>query len=249
MSTVAQTATLAHGYTMADIDGCTRSAMNISYRSWMLEWNDRWETAWDGIVVHLYRADAAPTRHELVTAGLNALGAMADAYWHHHGINPRTREMGANVARFWLAPVGGQLADFTDSIAERLALPQVLAVLTDLEYEAIAALAAHGSNTAAAAALGITTKTFSARVNAARRRFVETWLDHETPPRAADLTQTCRAGHPRDDENGYVINGGRHWRCRTCGRARDRKRKALNATDETREKARLAARARRGAVI
>lgn len=244
MSTVAQIATLAHGYTMADVDDIARWALNVSWRTQNLSWSDRYDAAWFGIAERLYRAGSPrPTRRDLLDAGLQALSATLDAEYRHHGIAKRSGQTAPHFAKYWLA-VGGS-DDFTDRIVERLALPQVLAELTDLDYETFAALAAHGSNQAAAAALGIKAQAFNARVSRARRRFAETWLDHETPPAPPDLTKTCKAGHPRDDTNGYST--GRQWVCRTCARASDRKRKAANTTEETRALATLAARARRAA--
>lgn len=225
MSMVAETATLAHGFTMADVEALTRTASWGSTRGRMLDASDRWDYAWHAIVEHLYTTEQRPTNVELVRVGMNALQAVVAENLHHHGSNLHTFEVGPQFGKYWL-PVAGTGEDFTDRLIERMALPQVLGQLTAGEYEAIAALAVHGSQPAAADALGITISAMSMRLRTARQRILTVWLEGETPPRVrkADLEKVCRNGHDRATHSDKDEQG--NWRCRRCQRNGARRRSA-----------------------
>ncbi|GAB7003911.1 hypothetical protein JCM18899A_13830 [Nocardioides sp. AN3] len=227
MSIVAETATVAHGYTMAEIDSITQQAIYGYKWTWtVLDASDRWDCAWHAIVELLYSTTEKPTRWSLVNAAQKAITAEVNAYFRHHGISKD--EEAPNHGKFW-RPIVGPRPDFTDGLAERLALPQVLGQLTDLQYEAIATLAIHGTIKNAAAASGVPYAIFIQRVKAARRVALEAWFAPETPVRRGKgNADQCRYGHARA-EHGYITPAG-IWRCRVCSRNAARRRAAAGGT-------------------
>jgi len=233
MPTVGQVAELRWGYTMSDIDGLVKVVGSISYRSFMLDFSDRWETAWDGIIVHLYGSEERPTRSELIQVGLDALSDLTDDWYRHQGYDAGRRRVKPNAVKYW-GPVISPHHGFDETVAERLALPQVLGVLSAMEYDALTALAVHGSNAAAAAALGINTKAYTARLGRARRKFLAAWFDNETPRRlrAPATANTCRADHPRD-KYGFTTSTGA-WACRECKRISARRLRYARVSEDER---------------
>ncbi|MCM0618780.1 hypothetical protein [Nocardioides bruguierae] len=226
-ASVAATATLVHDYTMDDVERIAWSAAH-RLRAPVLTLEDGHEAAWHGVVEHLYGSEDCPHFHDLMNSAVAAVAAEIRAHHQNHGVNADTGEVRPAFHKYWL-PVMVPFADFTDTLVERMALPQVLGLLTDTEYEAIAALAAHGSGRAAAAALGINDKAFYERVRKARAKAVAAWFDAEAPaPRStvrADGEVQCRAGHARS-EHGYLTGSGdaQRWRCRACVNAAERRR-------------------------
>jgi hypothetical protein len=228
--TVAETATLAHGYTMAEIDRLSDVAVAMAgrmYRGTMLDATDRKEAAWFGIVDMLYSATSYPDGYTLIQAGTAAIRTETNQAFRHGGVDKNSGADAANFAKYWL-PVTRPSGDFTDGIVERMALPPVLGVLTAPEYEAIAALATYGSQKAGAEALGIQAGAFSGRIQRARRRIVEVWLEHETPANTARRStsdEQCAYGHDRA-EHGYKDPKKGWWRCRVCVRNGQRRHRA-----------------------
>lgn len=226
MSIVAETATLAHGFTMAEIEKLTFRAFHLSSRFFIPDASERWEAAWFGIVEHLYSSEERPWPHELLEAGAAAAQAAARERGRHHGLRGEDR-IGVNFEKYWVS-VAGRRDDFTDKVAERLALPQVLGVLTDLEYEAISSLAMCDSLTEASAALGVEYKTLYRRVSMARKKIIAAWFSPETTPvrgSRKDKDVECRYGHARA-EHSHKDPETRAWVCRTCKRNAERRRAA-----------------------
>lgn len=233
MSFVAETATLTHGWTMERVDRVAGKCASLRHSNW-LDREQRKDVAWHAIVEVLYACGCGrdpdhcthpggPTIGDLVAAGCRAIAdAMHDEY-HHHGYNPRTHDRAPSFGIYW--SVTGNHEDFTDRIVERLALPAMLGILTPGEYEAILTLAAHGSQAAAADAVGIKRPAFSARIVTARRRAAEVWFAPETPrdvsKRKLTPDGTCTFGHALS-EFGVVEKSGR-LRCSECRRRAGRK--------------------------
>lgn len=232
MTAVAETATLVHGYTMADVDrAAAKAAASNSSRS-PLPWEDRYEAAWMGIVEALYSATAHVDFPALVLVGLKAVSDESHAYRQAHGMAGASKRDGVpsvSFSKYW--STRGSDRDFTDDIAERLAIPAVLSLLTADEYQAIAALAAHGTQERAARALGMHPLKLHARVKSARHRIIQAWLAPETPRdtsiRSRD-SDTCRYGHSRAEHSFVRPNDG-GIRCRICERNRDRRRAARSS--------------------
>ncbi|WP_300399880.1 hypothetical protein [Nocardioides sp.] len=230
MSIVAETATLAHGYTMAHIENI---AWKAAHRERWLDPEEAHDAAWHAIVMRLYDGDEAPpTSLELYTTGLRATQIAVRQHNRAHGYGEELGGQRPSFGKYWL-PVSGPKSDFTDSLCERMALPQVLSVLTPTEYEAIATLAVHETPAAAAAALRISTNTFYERVRRARLAARAAWFDLESPPdrsiKRTDGTEQCRSGHPRSKYGEKLENG--HWKCCECGRISGRKKARKRAAE------------------
>jgi len=216
-ATVGDIATLAWGYTMADVDTLTRRAYNKAKNgAGIIAIVDRWEAAWFGIVEHLYAVDERPEPDELVKAGAHAVREAARECLQSHGLREGGNQRGSHFERYWRS-VNASEDDFTERLAERLALPQVLGQLTDKEYEAISALAVHGSNVRAAAALGVGTAAQTGNVLRARRKILEAWFSPETPRQFAHKSpDACRYGHARAEYGRRNAAGA--WECLRCRR-------------------------------
>lgn len=231
MSIVAETATLAHGYTMAQVENFTRIVVKSCRIGYILDEVDRWDHAWFGIVEKLYGDSSAPTRNDLINAGYTAIERATATEFRHHGRSGGVGTEGHGFRKYWL-PVTGGNEDFTDRIAERLALPQVLAELTDREYQIIAAHAAHGSPAAAAAALGMSGSAYRTKLSQARKRLQALWFEHETPRAYGShgSSDQCRYGHSRTEHSYRKPNGKQQ--CRLCGRNAERRRMARMSNEE-----------------
>jgi hypothetical protein len=217
MSIVAETATLAHGFTMADVERAARRATGASGTgATMMSSSDRFEAAWFGIIEYLYDNDEfeiEPTHQYLVGVGVGAVRNLAEKAYQHRGIDRHASEVRPSFAKFWVRP-GGAHEDFTDRLVERLALPQILSLLTADEYEALSALAVYEKEEYAADAIRISTYLLRARIKRARAKITANWYAPDHPPtQKHDYLQACKHGHPR--EAGWV----RGQRCRKCTRS------------------------------
>lgn len=226
MSTIAETATLAHGFTMADVDKAARVAASKA-RAHLFQYEERHDLAWMAIVEEIYSSDERP--ESLTKIGFVAINRAADEERRQHGkssYRPLERdEWAPRFAIYWraLATAG----DFTEQIAERVALRQVLSELTPAEYEAVSTLAAFGDVGLAADALGVSRGTFNNRMMKARRRINVLWLAPETPPgpRKRGEDGKCSYGHDLS-EHGYQDKGRDRIMCGRCIRNAQRRRRA-----------------------
>lgn len=232
MSIVAETVTVAWDYTMADVDRMARKIAKFTYYvNSFVPYDDRVEDAWYGIVECLYAAGTeAPSTGELIEAGARAVRAQSDQRVQSHGIAGRpgygTAERIAGFDKYWRR-VASVEEDFTDRIAERLALPQMLALLEDDEYEVLMAKATLGSERAAMTSLGMTRSTFQRRLASARSKMIAAWVSPETPrKRVMPGDDRCAAGHLKET-HGFQLDGY-GWRCRICLRNDQRRWKARN---------------------
>ncbi|MBS2939593.1 hypothetical protein KDN32_17780 [Nocardioides sp. J2M5] len=226
MSLIAETATLAHGFTMADVEKLTRRSLFLARPSSALTHSERHETAWFRIVELIYSSADRPEEYDLARAGADAVHRAVQDTWRFNGRDPRERRAMPAFERYWVNIRSNE--DFTDGIAERLSLPAVLSSLTPLEYEAVAALAAHGSSVAAARALGVTSRAFGKRVAKARAKILPLWYAPETArattTRKRPDTEHCTVGHDLG-EHGRVTPSG-YTVCRRCERNEKRRANA-----------------------
>lgn len=174
--------TLAHGYNLADLDRLTRAAV---WRVWglHLDYRERYDLAWSGIVEHLYSSAEPPTPAELIGAGQDGIGGhvRAEARAHgrdHHNAYEEFRRYGA----YWEWTARHAPSPET-RVVERTALWQIWPALTEGQRRVLLAIAAHGTRQAAANALGITQKTLTHHLYAARARFFALWHEGEEPSR------------------------------------------------------------------
>jgi ribosomal protein L13E len=164
---------------MADLDRAARVGVTLA-RSAHGTHDVRYQAAWDGALDALLDVpDGAqpPTEKDLALTAARAVSSASAIERHHHGLTVR----GAGAPRhavYWrdlTAPTPSPEA----RVVNRIAIAQILPRLTDLDRQAVAALAAADDYAAAAALLGITYNTFTVRISAARRRFLRLWHEHE----------------------------------------------------------------------
>jgi DNA-binding CsgD family transcriptional regulator len=174
-------AELRHGYLLEDLQQIARTAAHTAWAK-SSDFDDRFEAAWSGVVDHLYSAREAPSRHDLMRAGWDAVGRYVAGELHHHG-RPRDGSFHATGTRFqafWWSQ-----SEPTPSpegrVVERTALAQILPRLTPRQREALFALAAHDDYALAAQALGMSYRSFYTQIWNARRRFLELWHEGEEP--------------------------------------------------------------------
>lgn len=223
MSAVAETATVAHGYTMADLDRIAWRAVRKN-RSGALDPEDKHYAAWHGVIDELFATNDAPTPYELLVAGLKALDRAVQSEARHHGSPTFDGQDWHNAPRFsqyWLPVRQPQSDGFTDRLVEVVALPAALSVLSAEQYEAIVTLAAFDNDMQAAAdAIGMKYHGAYYRVQSARKLIKEVWFEGETPagskPTSSDETGTCRSGHSRAEHGVRQPSGV--WLCRMCAR-------------------------------
>lgn len=229
MSATAETATIAWGYTLGDLDRCVYSALRATWYPGADREEDR-DAAWFAAVELLYAATERPAWEALLSVACNAVRTARATRRRHHGIGDDL-EPTPNFRKFWgFAGHGNRTADdFTDHLVERLALPQVLALLTDREYQIVTAVAALGSQAAAATALGIGRPAVNKTLRRARERILAAWFEHETPHawtgRGDD--QVCRYGHDRATHSYRSARGD--WICTICRLTHERRRRRRQA--------------------
>lgn len=233
MGLVAEIAELRWGYTMADLERLTWTAVRRRTTSLVLDLEDRYETAWHGIVVALYDSHEPPTRWDLIHAGMREVDHAADEQLREHGKDMRRSRPLTGYVKYWLPIKHGQTDGFSDHLVEVMALPAALSVLTAAQYEAITALAAHDNDgLAAAASLGLTRVAFAQRLSTGRKRVKEVWFEGETVRSGVSGVsgEACRSGHSRAEFGVRVDRGpergGVGWDCTRCRRNKSRRRRA-----------------------
>lgn len=175
--------TVAHGYTMRDLDAFARAVV-MNNRTWWPagDRDDLHAAAWHGIVEHLCTTDEPPSRRDLLEAGRQALAQDVKATMRQHGARRDTSNNGARYAMYW-EWAGRAVPSAEAGIVERLALAQILAALTPRQREAFTALAATGDYPDAARMLDIEDQTFRSLIGRARGAFRGLWHEGEQPSR------------------------------------------------------------------
>jgi hypothetical protein len=189
---------LRHGYTLADIHRIAGKATRTEWSQSASNYADRLDTAWHGVVEHLYTADDPPAERDLVWAGRSALQKETQKELSARGISRHYDYTEArNFGRYW-DWFGRNIPSHEDRVIERAALGQIWPHLRPVDQEALLALAAHDHYDTAAAALGKKYNSFAIAVRRARLRFLELWHEGEEPsqPWARDR----RIGRRADSE-------------------------------------------------
>lgn len=196
-ATTARAVKIRFGYSLLDLDTLTRVALSqtVDGRG-LLSAADRYHTVWSGIALALYEAEQWPSREELVHAGWRALADARGQEMQAHGFrldDGRVRVRHAFGA-YWRTP--GEPAE--ETLVERLAVRQVVQVLTRGQWAAVSAVASLGSYQAAQEALGITRASLTYRLMAARVAVLRAWMPGETPvpPRYVHDRKPVRCGTP-----------------------------------------------------
>lgn len=238
---------LRHGYTLADINRLSRVATRTA-GTHAADHADLVSWAWSAIVEHLYLAEYWPPEHRLIQAGKTAIWASvrSDQRWHG-GARQAHYEPGTMAAyqRYWWGYTA-VTPSHEEPVVERLALRQVLPLLTAREHQALLAVAAHdGDVEAAAISMGLTLGAIKNRLQAARKRIFAAWHEGTVPPRrvwrTAGTTRArivadperlgghCHRGHLFDQANTYVKASGKR-ECRRCiADAAGRRRRRVSA--------------------
>jgi hypothetical protein len=190
--------TLRWGYNLADVDRLTR----LSLYRWNthLDWRTRYELAWSAIAEALYAAAERPVPEALMHAAQDAIGSHVDADCRAHGWDREFHRPAPRFAVYW----DGQRHDRDphEGLIERLALWQIWEELTPASRRAILALAATGTQQAAAASLGVSLSGFKHALERGRRQFFALWLEHETPSGCWGLDRRVyRTGGPALDSS------------------------------------------------
>lgn len=198
-----------HGYTLRDLDQMTHAAM-IADRSMAMDYTDRRDIAWSAIAEALWQAPHWPKRSTLIQAGWQAIYRAVREEYRQHGYADRDRYSGYATAprfmQFWFPTV---VRSHEDRIVERIAVHQVLAVLTPTYRDAVVALAAHDDYRRAAEGLNLQDSAFRQRMTTARRRVLAAWFEGETP-------QKIRTTDRRVEVHGKPLathceKGGHEW--------------------------------------
>lgn len=220
---VAHQATLVHGWTLADVNRAAGIAVSKHRFSASIDFEDRIDCAWHGVVVELYTRADPPTFHELLRAGIDELNKELGNYRKQYGRPDEDGPTTPNFRRYWLPPIRQKHwcdDGFSERLCEHIALRDALAVLTPEHYEAIVTLAAFDNVGARAAeALGMDYKVFMSRIYRARKAMAKVWYDDETPPpRNPHGPDTCMRGHSRAEHGKRRPSDG-VWVCLECDRA------------------------------
>lgn len=174
------------GYTIHDLDRITKIAIRRRSAYTACDIDERYAVAWHAAVEHLLTADTAPTVRDLTNVAWQAADYETRRTGEHQGYG-RTRGDGSRsdgaTVKFWA--YWESHARITPSpetgIVDRLACAQIWPRLTPAQQQALETLAAVGDYQAAADALGLKYHTFCRRISTGRARFLELWLEGETP--------------------------------------------------------------------
>jgi hypothetical protein len=185
--------TLAHGYTLRDVNGIARSAVvTAGYAT--SNFADRYDEAWSAIVEALYAADAAPGRQELWYAGLDAVHAAIRDDRRHYGAPTfdRNAELASapGFVRYWSNLV---THDFSPALIERYAAFQIWPQLAGHHQRVLLTIAAAGAVAETARLLDVTPSAAQQRIDRARAAFRQLWHEHETPSRQWRKTYADRS--------------------------------------------------------
>ncbi len=205
-----------YGYTLEEIDKLARTAVAGKLTPG-IDASDAYECAWFAIVETLYTVTAAgpPWPGRLVWDAREALSRLVETERHHRGISQKGGAFGRNFERYWDWHARPTTSP-EEVVVDQLALQQVWPLLTEREQHAVTALAALGSNRAAAAALGCTIAAFDNRMSRARRRLLAAWYEHETPPPA----RPWRGNNQRGCAERWRRHDHATCRCASCSAAR-----------------------------
>lgn len=174
-------AQVLHGFTLDHLHHIARWAVNSSLAKAM-DYADRFEAAWSGVIEYLVACEEAPSSLDLIQAGEQSLARMIRDEYRHHGYAGRDRyagaESGTNYQRYWWST---PTPSPENRVVDRTALRQIWPHLTVRQREALTCLAATEDYKAAAEAMGVTPGTFNVHISKARKAFLALWHEGEEP--------------------------------------------------------------------
>lgn len=223
---------LRHGYTYDEIEALARRVAKMNAAAGIHDPDDRYEIAFSAIVDRLYTAQTRPGAGHLFNEARTALYTAFLTQQRQRGIPfdaPGKSNQALRFRQYWNDwATRSTTASPERRVVEPMAVEQILPLLAPAERAALLALAEHESYVAAAAALGLSRKTFSCYVSKARRRFRVWWHEGETP--------SGQWRHDHYDRDGYVQMGLCHKRdtcqCATCIKWRAARAKRAEAEGE-----------------
>jgi hypothetical protein len=193
----APAAEVRHGYTLADLERLARIAVARDFWHQGMHPADRFDLSFSAMAECLYASDEPPASTDLLNAATTAVRQQAQSDRSAHGISSADVYKDAwNFYRFWWEQFRGTPSP-EDLVVDRTALWQIFPVLAPRYRNTLLALAAHGDHAKAAAALGVTRKTYDGHLSEARRAFRLLWREGEQPSRL--WAQDKRAVKGTDD--------------------------------------------------
>lgn len=172
-----------HGYTLAGLDELTRAVLYLDRWYSASGADERYAAVWHAIAEELLTSAEPPHRQQLISAGVRASDQHVKTEMRHAGFDrAQNRTRIAGYERYWMATPSPSPES---KVVERLAVHQVLPLLTARQYQALMALAVYEDYEAAARSIGSTYKTFTSLIKQGRRRVYAAWHQGETPPRRA----------------------------------------------------------------
>lgn len=170
---------LWHGYTLTDIDRLAGTATRIAFAR-TTDHTDRYDAAWHAIAETLATSGhQQPRPSHLIQAGTHAIADLTNKHRSTHGIT-RDSEPAPRYLRYWELE-RRTTPSAEDRVVDRTALAQIWPHLSHRHQTTLLAHSLHDDREAAAATLGVSTKTFNAYLSQARKAFLLLWHEHETP--------------------------------------------------------------------
>jgi hypothetical protein len=206
---------------MDDLDRFARTACRRAFAS-VGDVDTRYEVAWSGIAEALCGAEEAPWPEQLIRAGWLAIDHEMKQVGHLYGV----AGPGMTLRRRYVYWVRREDTGHDLGVVEKVAVQQILPMLTEAQRDAVVALAVHNNYREAAAALGLKDSAFTMRLSKARVAFLAQWFAPETAPKVRRMDRRvtsystpprteCLAGHELVGENLY-LHPVRGRRCRQC---------------------------------
>jgi hypothetical protein len=167
-----------HGYSVADLSRIASFVVRDAARRGMRDLDEKRSAAMCALIETLHAHECDPGSSVLIRAAEDAISRESDRFWSNLGYNSKTKEHQKGFPRYWHHVPATPL---DEAVAERVAVLQILAALTDRQQQVVHTLAETGDRRATALALGVDPTTISAVLGNARRAFMALWLEGETP--------------------------------------------------------------------
>lgn len=169
-----------HGYTAANVSRIAYVALREAARRGAHDLDEKRAIAVYAVITELHEHDCDPGLSILMRAAERAVQNATNADWSDAGYNSRTKELQKGFHPYWRP---GDGTPFDERVTERVAVPQILAALTERQRETVQALLdSEGSHQAAALLLGVRPNSVACNLRNVRQAFRALWFEHETPP-------------------------------------------------------------------